>query len=97
VRNVQVLTWCFSVTILQMIATFLVCVFQCTPISTFWNSFVNGDPRCIDQRLFYVITAGITIFTDIVVLALPFWIFLGINMQARIKAAVIGLFILGGL
>lgn len=93
----NVLTCRPSVTILQMVSTFLVCVFQCTPISTFWTSFVNGDPHCIDQRLFYVIAAGLTILTDVLVLALPFWIFLGINMQTRVKAAVIGLFVLGGL
>lgn len=80
-----------------MIATFIVCVFQCAPINRFWTVNVYKDPHCVDQSLFYVATASLTLLTDIMVLGLPFWIFLGLNVTARIKAAVIGLFILGGL
>lgn len=46
--------------------------------------------------VFYISTASITVITDFLVLALPIWIFLGLNMRARLKALIMGLFFLGG-
>ncbi|ROW06837.1 hypothetical protein VMCG_04032 [Cytospora schulzeri] len=94
--------WIISViafTACQGIATLLVTIFQCGPIKYFWlsygdNSTVQG--HCIQQATFYVVTAALTILTDLVVLALPFYIFLGLQVTGKMKFMVICLFMLGG-
>jgi len=81
---------------LQAIATFLVSVFSCLPVAGFWDSAIKADPntKCVDNS-FSVITAGLTVLTDILVLALPLWIFLGLKMPTKQKIAVIGIFMVG--
>ncbi|KAI2615847.1 hypothetical protein GGR54DRAFT_252136 [Hypoxylon sp. NC1633] len=80
-----------------MIAIFMTVIFQCLPISYFWERIT--DPTlpggCIDTGVFYVTTAALTIFTDILVLALPFWIFMGLKMAPRVKLAIMVVFLLG--
>lgn len=44
-----------------------------------------------------VATAALTILTDVLVLALPFWVFLGLQMANKTKVALIGIFVMGGL
>jgi hypothetical protein len=38
--------------------------------------------------------SSITIVTDVLVIALPFWIFLGLKMAKAAKVAVLGIFAL---
>ncbi|KAK1594908.1 CFEM domain-containing protein [Colletotrichum navitas] len=81
-----------------MIAIFFTVVFQCQPISYFWERMGRDPPKdgkCIDTSAFYVSTAALTIFTDVVFLALPFWIFLGLQMPIRVKIALLAVFALG--
>ena len=77
-----------------MIAIFLVVLFQCNPIAFNWNTTIAGG-KCIQQGTFYVATAALTIFTDLLVLALPFWIFLDLKMPLKLKIALICVFLLG--
>lgn len=74
------------------IAIFLVTLFKCIPIDAVWEPTVKG--RCVNT-IYYLITAVLTVVTDILVLALPFWIFLGLQMKTKVKMAVIGIFTLG--
>lgn len=83
-----------------MVAIFITVLFQCTPISYFWEELGRNPPTngfCIDKGAFYVSTAALTAFTDILVLALPFWILLGLQMRRRVKWALVGIFALGGM
>ncbi|KAK2043279.1 CFEM domain-containing protein [Colletotrichum somersetense] len=83
-----------------MIAIFITVVFQCQPISYFWEKAGRNPPKdgkCIDTNGFYISTAALTIFTDVVFLALPFWIFLGLKMPARVKIALLAVFALGAI
>lgn len=79
------------------VAIFVVVIFQCNPIAFFWDKSLPGGGVCIATTTFYAWTAGLTILTDVLVLALPFWIFLGLNMATRLKVAIIGIFLLGGM
>jgi hypothetical protein len=77
-----------------MIAIFITVIFQCTPIAYNWDtSIANG--HCVKQGPFYVATTSLTLFTDLLVLALPFWIVMGLKMARKTKIAVIGIFFLG--
>lgn len=77
----------------EMVAVFFVVVFQCDPIDSFWH--LELGQNCIDQKSFALATALLTIFTDIVVVALPFWVFLGLKISKAKKVALIVVFSLG--
>jgi hypothetical protein len=77
-----------------MVAIFLTVIFQCTPIAYNWDKTIEGA-RCIKPGNFYLVTAALTIFTDVLVLALPIWIFADLKMQLKMKIAVICIFLLG--
>ncbi|KAI8635087.1 hypothetical protein F5Y19DRAFT_411558 [Xylariaceae sp. FL1651] len=79
---------------LQAIAVFIVAVFQCTPISANWDLKVRATARCINP-CFHVIISSITIITDLLVLAIPFWIFLGLKLPLAARLAVISIFATG--
>ncbi|KAK3290410.1 uncharacterized protein B0H64DRAFT_368378 [Chaetomium fimeti] len=81
---------------LQAIAIFLVAALQCLPIEANWDFALKADPntKCVDNS-FHVTISCITIVTDIAVIALPFWIFLGLKMPKAAKVAVLGIFMLG--
>lgn len=94
--------WCIygagTVTILQMCIIFIVLILQCRPIEYYWSqySLSTAQGSCINLPVFYISTASITVMTDLLVLALPIWIFLGLNMRTKMKAMIMGLFLLGG-
>jgi hypothetical protein len=83
-----------------MMAIFLTVIFQCTPINYFWEQAGRNPPtegKCINSPVFVTSTAALNVLTDILVLMLPFWIFLGLQMPRRVKWALIGVFTLGGM
>ncbi|KFY08617.1 hypothetical protein V492_06071 [Pseudogymnoascus sp. VKM F-4246] len=84
----------FTFNALQAIAIFLVATLQCLPIAANWDPAVAATATCVDVS-FHVSISALTIFTDVLVLALPFWIFLGLNMPMAQKVTVIGAFLLG--
>lgn len=83
---------------MHAIAVFFGALFQCVPIETNWHPELRNDPntKCIDNS-FHIIQSSLTILTDVLVLALPFWIFLGLRMPRAAKIAVIGVFAIGTL
>ncbi|KAJ4230993.1 hypothetical protein NW759_002975 [Fusarium solani] len=83
-------------TVLHAIAIFFGALFQCVPIETNWHPELRKDPdtRCIDNS-FHIIQSSLTILMDVMVLALPFWIFLGLRMPRGVKVAVLGIFAIG--
>lgn len=76
-----------------MVSVFLVVIFQCHPIAYNWDLTIKGT--CIEQLAFGISTAVLTILTDIIAVALPFYIFLGLKLPGKTKAALIGVFLLG--
>ncbi|KAI2465660.1 hypothetical protein F4781DRAFT_408497 [Annulohypoxylon bovei var. microspora] len=82
-----------------MIAIFVTVIFQCSPITYFWKRITEPTltGACIDTGIFYVTTAALTIFTDVLVLALPFWIFMGLKMAPKVKFAIMVVFLLGAI
>lgn len=77
-----------------MVAIFITVIFQCHPISKNWDLTIEGG-HCLTPGPFYVSTTVLTLFTDILVLVLPFWIVMGLKMARKTKIAVIGIFFLG--
>ncbi|KZL81294.1 cfem domain-containing protein [Colletotrichum incanum] len=84
-----------AINLATMVAIFLVVLFQTIPINAFWDSTIPKQ-REIDGPLFYIVSAIITIVTDFFVLAIPFWIFLGLKMRMAAKIGLIVVFLAGG-
>ncbi|VTT65801.1 unnamed protein product, partial [Fusarium fujikuroi] len=85
-----------ALNIVLMIAIFLNVVFQTIPINAFWDVSITPE-RQIDGPAFYVSSAIITIFTDVLVLLIPFWIFLGLKMRLATKLGLMVVFLMGGI
>lgn len=75
-------------------AILLVVIVQCGPVEFNWDKSIRGG-TCINQGWFYLSTAALTIFTDLLVLSLPFWVFLGLNMARGLKIAIMCVFLVG--
>ena len=78
-----------------MISIFCVTLFQCQPISLNWEP--NYRRTCINNIAFNYAYNCIVIVTDVAVLAVPFWAFLGLQMRTRLKVAILCVFGLGAL
>ncbi|KAG4443305.1 hypothetical protein IFR05_001249 [Cadophora sp. M221] len=79
------------------ISVFITVIFQCQPVNFFWERMRDPTLKgtCIDTGVFYIATSALTIFTDLAVLALPFWIFLGLKMPLKVRIALLAVFLLG--
>lgn len=84
----------FTFNALQAVAIFLVALLQCIPIKANWDPVAAATTKCVDPS-FHISISCLTILTDVLVLALPFWVFLGLKMPMASKIAVIGVFLLG--
>lgn len=79
-----------------MISTFLVVIFQTIPIAAYWDKTLPVQ-RNIDAAAFGMSTFIMTIVTDVLVLAIPVWVFIGIKVNLATKIGVIMIFMAGGL
>ena len=71
----------------------LVSIFQCTPVARLWDKTREGT--CVDFGAFALATAALNVFTDLVILALPIPLILGLKMSQRKKILLILTFALG--
>lgn len=85
-----------TLNILLMAGTFFAVVFQCIPVEFNWDKSIIGG-HCINQSLLFTVTASFNILTDLLVLALPVWIFWGLRIPKRTKIALLFVFLLGGM
>lgn len=95
VRTAVWITAVFNAT--EMVAVFLVVIFQCTPVEAAWKPEMvsEGRAHCINSIAFGLATGALTILTDLCTLALPIYIFFGLNINRRTKFALIFVFLLG--
>ncbi|KAM0705245.1 hypothetical protein Q7P35_008034 [Cladosporium inversicolor] len=88
------------------IATFVADLCQCTPVSYYWNHYVTDTydadgnvtekaGTCIRQVDFFLITAGLSVLTDILIMVIPAAMIWGLKMQKSKKIAVWAVMSLG--
>ncbi|KAH6973068.1 hypothetical protein BKA56DRAFT_659954 [Ilyonectria sp. MPI-CAGE-AT-0026] len=77
------------------VAIFLTVIFQTIPINAYWDLKVEKK-RQIDGPMFYISSAIVTICTDVLVLVIPFWVFLGLRMRLAAKIGLLVVFLMGG-
>lgn len=83
-----------TLTALHAIAVFFAVLLSCVPIAAIWTPSLKPQAKCIDNS-FHVTISGITVLTDLMVLALPFYVFLGLQMRRGTRIAVLCCFGLG--
>ncbi|KAJ0331033.1 hypothetical protein COL922a_012045 [Colletotrichum nupharicola] len=76
------------------VAIFLVALLQCLPIEANWEPTIRASAQCVSNS-FHVTISCLNVLMDILVLILPFWIFLGLKMPMGAKIAVICVFLVG--
>ena len=67
----------------------------CMPIARFWNRTVPG--HCMNLLAFWYFCAGVTIMTDIFVVAIPLSVLKSLQLPRRQKVGLLMVFALGGL
>lgn len=87
------IVWVNTANIAMMIGVFFATVLQCTPINKTWDPTVEGT--CIDRKILFTFASSFNIFADILILALPLKIFLGLKIPRRTKVALMFVFLLG--
>lgn len=88
------------------IATFVADLCQCTPVSYYWNHYhtdtydengqvIHRAGTCIQQVNFFLITAGLSVLTDILIMIIPAAMIWGLKMRKSQKIAVWAIMSLG--
>lgn len=80
---------------LQGAAIFFVVVFQQVPVYAVWTPSITPTMR-IDKVKMFIATAVLTIVTDVLVLVIPVYLFIGLRMRVATKLGLITVFLLGG-
>lgn len=94
-RGVQIAIWIqIALNLSSTVAIFFAYTLVCEPYKQGWSPQSLGG-HCPRKVAFALFASAWTLFTDILVLALPFWIFIGLRMAKRAKVALIGVFLLG--
>ncbi|KAJ5692323.1 hypothetical protein N7462_001746 [Penicillium macrosclerotiorum] len=95
-RIVNILFWTSLVMVVGLfIAVLFVDIFQCNPVAYVYDTSIQGG-TCIEQGSFYVSSAALNLFTDILVLSIPIIITWSLQMPLRRKIAVCIILCLGG-
>lgn len=76
-----------------MIAVFIVMILDCVPFNKNWDVSLNG--YCVDPNAFAMASSTIAIVTDVVNLALPFYVFSNLRVSLRQKIGLFSVFSLG--
>ncbi|KAF7535599.1 hypothetical protein G7054_g5239 [Neopestalotiopsis clavispora] len=78
-------------------AIFFSLVFACRPLAASWDPNLAETAQCLHRPAIYVATAGIGVFTDVILLALPIPVIVRLNMPTRQKIVVLLLFAVGSI
>ncbi|KAL2173764.1 uncharacterized protein P884DRAFT_280763 [Thermothelomyces heterothallicus CBS 202.75] len=84
-------------TIISCVVFVFTCIFQCWPVSYFWDKYTQTG-TCIPDRIVIalaILFSVINMITDFTFALLPAWIVLRLNMKLRTKLALCALMGLG--
>ena len=70
-------------------------LYLCTPIQSYWDWTSHGT--CVDIDAAYVVSAGLNVATDIVILVLPIWLLWPLRIRTLQKIGVTLILMTGGL
>lgn len=78
------------------IGIFFASVFPCTPFRKSWDITMPADVgSCIDRPAMFQATAGLGVATDVIILAIPIPMVVGLQLSMKKKVALLLLFAIG--
>ncbi|KAI9681517.1 MAG: hypothetical protein M1817_002801 [Caeruleum heppii] len=78
------------------VGTIFASVFECKPVSYFWNQAIPGtEGKCVNVNIYYLLSGLITIITDVIILILPMPVVWKLQIPKSQKFALTGIFVLG--
>ena len=78
------------------ISIFFSLIFACNPIAKSWDvTILEGS--CVDRPALYIATAVLGVATDVILLALPIPMVLGLQMPKMQKVGLLFMFAIGSL
>ena len=84
-----------------MLAWFLVAevvsCLNCRPFRGMWDVTLDPPAKCDDNKAAYIWLSFLSMMADVAILCLPLGKVWQLQMPARLKVAVAGIFLLGGL
>ncbi|KAM7194245.1 hypothetical protein V8F33_007391 [Rhypophila sp. PSN 637] len=83
-RSIQILNWS---NIALTLAILFASIFTCVPVHKYWTADVPG--RCNDEQAQYLVTSGLTVLTDVLVLIIPIKIVIGLQVARKMKIILI--------
>lgn len=86
---------CAAIIICQWLSLTLANIFQCRPVSAFWNRKFPGEAECINLASFGIVTGVLNFSTDVLILCLPVPMVWGLNTTNAQKVSLTGIFLLG--
>ena len=90
-----IVKWFLAGLLLFSISTITGTILQCKPITRNWNHEIPG--RCFALVKFWYWNAGISIFSDLVILALPMPLIIALKLPRSQRLGLVAIFGLGGL
>lgn len=98
-RDVKRILWgTFIFTVCWGIAFVTACIFQCRPVSHFWNKWDGlHDGKCVSDTGITWSNAVISITLDLWMLAVPLWQLRGLHLHWKKKVGVALMFCIGTL
>ena len=83
-----------AIIICQWLSLTLANIFQCRPVSAFWDRKIQGA-ECINLASFGIVTGVLNFSTDVLILCLPVPMVWGLNTTNAQKVTLTGIFLLG--
>lgn len=81
--------------VLYAIGSIFATVFQCTPVQRAWNKEFAGN--CINLTAFWYANAVASVFSDLLIIALPMYPVYQLQITKRAKFLLSGVFLVGGM
>jgi len=98
-QRVRIACWVIiTINVLQMICFLVLAIIQCLPVGTLWvipTAAKSKSGQCLQRRIYSISQAVVNMITDILTLMVPFWIFLDLKVNRRVRNALLGVFMLG--
>lgn len=85
-----------TVVICWLLTVLFIAIFQCKPISYFWDRTISGG-TCLDVNAFFIGNSVTNLFTDVVILCMPVRMVWRLHVEQRQKIALSSIFLLGAL
>lgn len=82
-----------TIIVIWTIAFFFANMLQCYPISENWTGLGGSAGTCIDENMMYVGQAFSDAITDLIILAMPIPCICALQLPAKQKVGVIGMFL----